>query len=198
MGGFMSVGSFIIYKNSSIASTIDSLQDVDQIHLITNESSTQENIKILEASMTSCCGSIVESKENQNYIEKSYEKLSWIHIKENYFKLDNIFELFKKYEYIHIGFSGSEFESDYIKRHVKILSSYENIAAYSDYLQNDHYKCLEYIHPMINNKQEIKNVVIKTESIESKDISNDDLFLCVTELYKKGVIRHIPCALYKS
>lgn len=199
MGGLMNIGSFIILTNGDISKTIQSLPKFNKLFLITNNSSSSENLQKLESVMSNCCGSVVKTVENDKYRIKSHESMSWININEQYFNLKNIVDLFKEFDYVHLALSGIKFEPTYLGSHLREFDACnKTVAVYSDYISSGAYNYLEYIHAMMNNKQDIRSVVIKSSAIDENVMQNEDLFLTVIELYKKGIIRHIPAAMYET
>ena len=195
----MNIGSFIILTNGDISKTIQSLPKFNKLFLITNNSSSSETLQKLESVMSNCCGSIVKTIENDKYRIKSHESISWININEEYFNLKNIVDLFKEFDYIHLALSGLKFDPNYLGRHLREFDSCdETIAVYSDYISNNVYKYLEYIRSTIYNKQDIRSVLIRSSAIDENVVQNEDLFLTIIELYKRGIIRHIPAAMYET
>lgn len=195
----MNIGSFIILTNGDISKTIQSLPKFNKLFLITNNSSSSEILQKLELVMSNCCGSVVKTVENEKYRIKSHDSLSWININEEYFNLKNIVDLFKEFDYIHLALSGLKFDPHYLGRHLREFDSCnKTIAVYSDYMSNNVYNYLEYIHAMINNKQDIRSILIKSSAIDENVMQNEDLFLTIIELYKKGIIRHVPVAMYET
>jgi hypothetical protein len=193
----MSIGSFILVKGDKIVETMNSLSGVDNIILVTNNSTSESTIKKLKIIMSGCCGSIVKQEDDENYTIKTYSNISWVNINKDYFDLSVILGVLKKYKVVHIGFSGQIFNQDYFDKHVKLLSE-ETGVVYSDYLNNNNVTYLEYINPNLAQKQKITSVVCKSSILEPEMIKNDDLFSFVIEAYKKNIIRHIAIPLYSQ
>ena len=200
MGGFMKIGSFIIsgLDNDIISPTLSSLRKHDKMFIVTNQSTTKAKEKL--NGISSGCEP-VNLIESDLYIEKSYSNFSWIDLKSNYFSLSDIYDVFTKFEYVHICHGRILFYENFTKEILEQLEKPNTGAVYSDYhiRKKDESKPQQYlqsIYPSLHIKQDIKSAVFNTTYLERTTITNEDLFLSLMNIYSKSIVRHIPRPLY--
>ena len=183
----------------TIASILNNTKEPDYILYITKEPLSDSYLKIMNASISSCCGNSINKNESESYTVTLSDKIGLLENRNlSYQDLNyKIFEILKSLD-IEVFFTsklGQIFDSTYIQKCLNILTDNSYGAVYTDYIKDSKLEILKSINILLNTPIAIEEFCMRMSCFDSNTNVYDG-FETLSNIYKNRVISHIPENLY--
>jgi hypothetical protein len=157
--------------------------------------------ELVKTFFKSCCGAkyTEELKDDAIILNREDHGINFYGI-----KLNKLFEhelknyainyLYNQSDIFIVSKAGSICSNDFISKYIKAFDNKNYGAVYSDYIENNNYRSLMSINPMLNHQIPVKEFGFRKDMIQENPFKSDNYNLLL-DLYKKSVVKHIPEAL---
>lgn len=183
----------------TIASILNNTIEPDYILYVAKEPLSDSQLKIMNASISSCCGNSITKNESESCIVTLSDKIGLLESRSlSYQDLNHkIFEILKSLN-VKVFFTsklGQIFDNKYIEKCLNILADNAYGAVYTDYIKDGKLEMLKSINILLNTPIPVEEFCMRLSCFDSNTNIYSG-FETLSNVYKTRVISHITENLY--
>lgn len=183
----------------TIASILNNTKEPDYILYVSKNPLSDSLLKIMNASISSCCGNSVNKIESESYTVTLSDKIGLLENRDlSYQDLNyKIFEILKSLniEAFFTSKLGQIFDNTYIEKCLNVLTDDAYGAVYTDYIKDGKLEMLKSINILLNTPIQIEEFCMRVSCFDSSTNIYHG-FETLSNIYRNRVISHIPENLY--